>query len=48
MAAGMYLRDRPFWFGPSPMALQSLVASTQSSRAAAMARPVISSEAPSL
>ena len=39
-------RDSPAWFGPGPMALHILVASTQSPRSALIARPTISSERP--
>jgi hypothetical protein len=41
-------RDKPRWFGPGPIALHILVASTQSLRFVLMARPTISSEPPSL
>jgi hypothetical protein len=41
-------RDRPRWFGPGPIGLHILVARTQVSRSALIARPTISSERPSL
>ena len=41
-------RDSPRWFGPGPIGLAILVASTQWSRTGASARPTTSSERPSL
>ena len=47
-AVNAYRRDRPRALGPGPVGLASLVAITHQSRCAAIARPVISSLAPSL
>src|SRR3954447_12017050 len=44
----IHWRDRPIPFGPSPVGSATLVASTHQSRFALMARPVSSSEWPSV
>ena len=47
-ASNIQRRDRPLWFGPGPIGLPILVASTQCARSARIARPTTSSERPSL
>ena len=42
----MCRRDRPRSFGPSPVGLASLVASTQCSRSARISAPVMRSDSP--